>query len=107
MITVTDSASTYIRNFLVERGKGIGIRLKVVPNGCSGLSYVLEPVDLPEAEDNLFTSNHINVYVDPKSLLYVTGTDINYTSDGIMGGFEFSNPNVQSQCGCGESFTVK
>ncbi len=92
--------------YLEERGSGIGIRLAIKTTGCSGLMYVLEPVDEPQPEDLRFDSKGIEVYVDPKSLVYIEGTEMDYVKQGLNEGFEFKNPNVQSECGCGESFTV-
>ena len=106
MITVTESASKYITTFLSDRGKGMGIRLRVTPAGCSGMSYLLEPVDDREDEDEVYTSHDVDVYVDSKSLLYLDGTEIDYVTKGLVGGFEFSNPNASAECGCGESFKV-
>ena len=68
--------------------------------------YVLEPVDEPRSEDIKFESRGIDVFVDPKSLVYIDGTEMDYVKSGLNEGFEFKNPNVQAECGCGESFTV-
>ena len=84
----------------------MGIRLGVKTTGCSGLAYVLEYVDTPNADDLEFTSNGARVYVDPKSLAYLDGVEVDYVRKGLNEGFEFNNPNVRDQCGCGESFRV-
>jgi iron-sulfur cluster assembly protein len=105
-ITMTENAASHVSQYLAERGKGIGIRLAVRTTGCSGLMYVLEPVDEVQEEDNVFTCQDVDVYVDPKSLVYVDGTVMDYAKKGLNEGFEFTNPNVQSECGCGESFQV-
>jgi iron-sulfur cluster assembly protein len=84
----------------------MGIRLAVKTTGCSGLMYVLEPVDTPLEEDLKFETQGIEVFVDPKSLIYIDGTEMDYVKQGLNEGFEFKNPNVQAECGCGESFTV-
>lgn len=106
MITVTEQASTKIQQNLAKRGKGLGIRLGVKTTGCSGLAYVLEYVDQIESTDILFTSNNASVYVDPKSLAYLDGIEVDYIRKGLNEGFEFRNPNVRDECGCGESFRV-
>jgi len=107
MITLTERAASYIRLYLTERGYGIGIRVKVQTTGCSGLMYVMEPVDFePEPDDTEFICDCVLVYVDPKSLIYLAGTEIDYVKKGLNEGFEFKNPNVSSECGCGESFSV-
>ena len=84
----------------------MGIRLAVKTTGWSGLMYVLEPVDTPLEEDLKFETQGIEVFVDPKSLIYIDGTEMDYVKQGLNEGFEFKNPNVQAECGCGESFTV-
>ncbi len=105
-ISLTENAAKHVEQYLQERGKGVGIRLAVKTTGCSGLMYVLEPVDEPRSEDIQFHSRGVEVYVDPKSLVYVDGTEMDYVKQGLNEGFEFRNPNVQAECGCGESFTV-
>lgn len=105
-ISLTENAAEHVNSYLGSRGKGVGIRLAVKTTGCSGLMYVLEPVDDPMSEDIRFESQGITVYVDPKSLVYIDGTEMDYVKNGLNEGFEFKNPNVQAECGCGESFTV-
>jgi len=105
-ITVTDSAAERIRTFLDKRGKGIGLRLGIKTTGCSGLAYVLEFADETSPEDQVFESQGVKIIVDPKSLVYLDGTELDYGKEGLNEGFKFENPNVKDQCGCGESFTV-
>ena len=105
-VSLTEKAAEHVSGYLDTRGSGIGIRLAVKTTGCSGLMYVLEPVDHQPTEDLKFTSQGVDVYVDPKSLVYVDGTEMDYVKQGLNEGFEFKNPNVQGECGCGESFTV-
>ena len=105
-ISLTEKAASHVAGYLEQRGKGVGIRLAVKTTGCSGLMYVIEPVDQVQAEDVKFESQGVDVYIDPKSLVYVDGTEMDYVKQGLNEGFEFRNPNVQGECGCGESFTV-
>ncbi|MEX0942175.1 MAG: iron-sulfur cluster assembly protein IscA [Pseudomonadales bacterium] len=105
-INLTENAALHVNRYLESRGKGVGIRLAVKTTGCSGLMYVLEPVDEAAPEDQLYKSQGIDIYVDPKSLVYVDGTEMDYVKKGLNEGFEFKNPNVSGECGCGESFTV-
>ena len=105
-ITVTDNAAQRIRSFLDKRGKGVGLRLGVKTTGCSGLAYVLEFADDTKPEDQVFESRGVKIIVDPKSLVYIDGTELDYGKEGLNEGFKFENPNVKDQCGCGESFTV-
>jgi len=105
-ISVTQSAADRIRGFLEKRGKGIGLRLGIKTTGCSGLAYVIEYADETNPEDQVFESNGVKIIVDPKSLVYIDGTELDFTKEGLNEGFKFENPNVKDQCGCGESFTV-
>ena len=105
-ISLTPAAASHIEKYLARRGKGIGLRLGVKTTGCSGLAYKLEYADAVQPEDVVFESNGIKVMVDPKSLAYIDGTELDFARDGLNEGFKFNNPNVQSECGCGESFQV-
>ncbi|PKM43502.1 MAG: iron-sulfur cluster assembly protein IscA [Gammaproteobacteria bacterium HGW-Gammaproteobacteria-1] len=105
-VTITEAAARHVQKFLTNRGKGVGIRLGVKPSGCSGMSYVLEFVDELQADDQVFEGHGVKVIIDPKSLLYLDGTELDFTREGLNEGFRFNNPNVKDACGCGESFNV-
>ncbi len=105
-ITVTEKAAKHVSNFLAKRGKGIGLRLGVRTTGCSGMAYKLEFVDEIAGEDLRFDSNGVSVFVDPKSLPYLDGMELDFAREGLNEGFKFNNPNVKNMCGCGESFNV-
>ena len=105
-ITLTTAAADRVKSFLSNRGKGIGLRLGVRTSGCSGMAYVLEFVDDIDENDEVFEEHGVKVIVDPKSMVYLNGTELDYKRDGLNEGFEFNNPNVKDSCGCGESFTV-
>jgi len=105
-ITLTQTAANRVDTFLANRGKGIGLRLGVKTTGCSGMAYTLEFVDTLNEEDTTFESNGVKIIVDPKSLVYIDGTELDFTKEGLNEGFKFINPNVKDECGCGESFTV-
>ena len=105
-ITLTEKAASHVQSFLARRGKGLGLRVGVRTSGCSGMAYKLEFVDQIGPEDTQFESHGVKVVVDPKSLPYVDGTELDYTREGLNEGFKFRNPNVKDQCGCGESFNV-
>jgi len=105
-ITLTPSAADRVRHFLSERGHGVGLRLGVRTSGCSGLAYKLEYADEVRPEDSQFESHGVRVIVDPKSLPYLDGTQLDFAREGLNEGFKFNNPNVQDACGCGESFNV-
>jgi iron-sulfur cluster assembly protein len=106
MISLTESAAKKIKIQLQKRGRGQGIRIGVRTTGCSGLAYVLEYVDDIDKHDQVFESHSVNVYIDPKSLTYIQGLEVDWVRNGLNEGFEFSNPNERDRCGCGESFRV-
>ena len=105
-ISLTQAAADHVSKFLLNRGKGIGLRLGVKTSGCSGMAYVLEFADELEPDDQVFEDRGVKVIIDPKSLLYLDGTELDFTKEGLNEGFKFNNPNVKDACGCGESFTV-
>ena len=105
-ITLTEAAATRVQAFLDNRGSGVGLRLGVKTTGCSGMAYVIEFADEIDDADKVFSDKGVNVLVDPKSLIYLDGTELDYTKEGLNEGFKFNNPNVKDSCGCGESFTV-
>ena len=105
-ITMTSAAAERVRIFLTNRGKGVGLRVGVKTTGCSGLAYVLEFVDELNDDDQVFEQDDLKIIVDGKSLVYIDGTQLDFVKEGLNEGFQFNNPNVNGECGCGESFTV-
>jgi iron-sulfur cluster assembly protein len=108
-IHLTAKAAEKIREQVSNRPQGgphSGIRVGVKGGGCSGLSYVIEFCDQPRAKDQLFEENGARVYVDPKSLLYLNGTTLDFVDTFQQKGFKFVNPQQRSECGCGESFSI-
>ena len=105
-ITLTDTAANRVRTFLDKRGKGVGLRLGVRTTGCSGMAYVIEFADEVAEGDTVFENNGVQVIIDAKSLVYLDGTELDYTKEGLNEGFKFNNPNEKDRCGCGESFNV-
>jgi len=105
-VTVTEAAARHISKYLEKRGKGVGVRLGVKTSGCSGMAYKLEYADDLGAEDIVFESQGVKVLIDPKSLPYLDGTELDFAREGLKEGFKFNNPNAQNECGCGESFNI-
>ena len=105
-VTLTENAARHVSNYIAKRGRGMGLRLGVKTTGCSGLAYKLEFADAPNPEDQEFESHGVKVLIDPKSLAYLEGTELDYTREGLNEGFKFNNPNEKDRCGCGESFNV-
>jgi iron-sulfur cluster assembly protein len=105
-VLLTEKAARHVARYIERRGKGEGLRVGVRTTGCSGLAYKLEYVDEVAAEDRVFESHGVKVFVDPKSLPYIDGTELDFAREGLNEGFRFRNPNVKDECGCGESFRV-
>ena len=106
MINLTLSAEQHIKNMLLKRGKGIGIRVGIKTTGCSGLAYILEYVDETWEGSTSFRQDGFSVIVDNKDLPYLENVEIDYVRQGLNEGFEFKNPLEKDRCGCGESFRV-
>ena len=105
-ISLTEAAARHVTRYLSKRGKGVGVRLGVKTTGCSGLAYKLEYVDEIAPEDVVFEEHGVKVLIDPKSLAYIDGTQLDFVREGLNEGFKFNNPNVKDECGCGESFRI-
>lgn len=108
-ISLTDQAAREVRRFLEEEGltdEASGLRVSVMPGGCSGFQYGLEIEGAAEEDDLVVESQGISLFVDPFSAQYLEGTTIDWTSSFQGSGFTFENPNASGGCGCGESFAV-
>ena len=105
-VTMTEAAAKHVNRYLGRRGKGIGVRLGVKTTGCSGLAYTLEYADEAGEEDVQLEDQGIKILIDPKSLAYLEGTQLDFVREGLNEGFKFSNPNERDRCGCGESFRI-
>lgn len=106
-MTLTPLAATKVQEFLAQHGRPqAGLRVRVVGGGCSGFQYQLALDDAAQDEDQIFEQNGVKLFVDPRSQLYLDGTEIDYVEDIMGSGFRFNNPNSTGSCGCGESFQV-
>ena len=105
-VTLTEAAAQHVAHYMAKRGKGVGVRLGVKTTGCSGLAYKLEYVDDVAPEDVVFEGHGVKVLIDPKSLAYIDGTELDFVREGLNEGFKFNNPKERDRCGCGESFRV-
>ena len=105
-ISISEAAVRHVTRYITKRGKGVGVRLGVKTTGCSGLAYKLEYADEIAPEDVVFEDNGVTVLVDPKSLAYIDGTQLDFVREGLNEGFRFVNPNERDRCGCGESFRI-
>ena len=107
-INLTPTAMSTVQQFLVEQGAedGAGLRVAVLPGGCSGFQYGLNIEDSPESDDEILDLEGLKVFVDPFSAQYLEGVEIDYVTTMMGSGFTFKNPNASGGCGCGSSFTV-
>lgn len=106
LIKLTSNAALKIGSLLTKQGRPAGVlRVAVVGGGCSGLQYKMDLQDGPANRDILVETAGVKVVVDPKSALYVTGSELDYL-DSLEGGFKVKNPNAATSCSCGESFSA-
>jgi len=105
-VSLSEAAARHITRYLSRRGKGVGVRLGVKTTGCSGLAYKIEFADEVAPEDVVFEQQGVKILVDPKSLPYIDGTELDFVREGLNEGFRFNNPNERDRCGCGESFRI-
>ena len=108
MVTITSSATGKVQDFIQEHSADAeaGLRVAVLPGGCSGFQYGLNIEDGPEADDEVVEIAGIKLFIDPFSAQYLEGVEIDYVSSMMGQGFTFKNPNSSGGCGCGSSFTV-
>lgn len=105
-ITLTDSAARRVTSYLEKRGGGLGLRLGIKKTGCSGFAYVVDYADAVNDGDMVFEDRGVKVVVPRESLPYLDGTEVDFVRQGLSESFQFRNPNIKDECGCGESFTV-
>ena len=107
ILEVTDLASTKVQELLSNRGKpSVGVRVGVKQGGCSGLSYYIEYADEVDKYDEIVEDKGVKILIQPKAVMYLLGTTMDYMDTKIKSGFIFKNPNEKGKCGCGESFHV-
>jgi iron-sulfur cluster assembly protein len=106
-LVVTDAAAQRIHALLAGRGKpSVGVRVGVRARGCSGLTYTLEYADDKGKYDEVVEDKGVTILVDPKAVMFIIGTEMDYVEEQLQSGFVFRNPNEKGRCGCGESFHV-
>lgn len=105
-IQVTESAAAHIRSALTRHGSAVGMRLGVKTSGCSGFSYTVGYAEEVDERDAVFENHGIKLVVDPKSLPFLDGMEVDFVREGLNERFNFRNPNSKAECGCGESFSV-
>jgi iron-sulfur cluster assembly protein len=107
VISITENAALQIKALLAQRGKpSQGIKVRVKTGGCSGFTYHIEYADVIEKFDEVIEEKGVKVVIEPKAVIYLLGTEMDYTKEKLKEGFVFINPNEKGRCGCGESFHV-
>ena len=106
-INLTPEALKQLVDSIAKRGKGLGMRISITTEGCSGYMYQIDYVDEPNDDDYVFpVTSGLSVYVDPKSLTLIDGTTVDFVKEGLKSQFVFDNPRATGGCGCGESFQI-
>lgn len=106
-VTLTDAAARHVSSMLARRGHGIGLRIGTKKSGCTGYAYVVDYADALDDGDQVFVSHGVKVVVDDTSLARIDGMEVDFVKSSLLNeGFEFRNPNIKDECGCGESFSV-
>ena len=108
MVKLTHTAVSKVQEFMTEHGStgDTGLRVAVLPGGCSGFQYGLNIEDSPDQDDEVLALSGVRIFVDPFSAQYLDGVEIDYVTSMMGSGFSFRNPNSAGGCGCGSSFTV-
>jgi iron-sulfur cluster assembly protein len=108
MLMLTETAASEVRKFMEAESTGpeAGLRIRVVPGGCSGFSYSMQIEDAPRQGDEILDSGGLRVFVDMFSKQYLEGVQVDYVNSVMGSGFTFTNPNATGSCGCGSSFSV-
>ena len=107
-MSLTERAAARVRELTAGGDKSLaGLRVGVRNGGCAGMEYTLEPVETPRAADDMISDHGVNVYVDPKAVLFLLGSVMDFETTKLRSGFTFKNPNEVSSCGCGESVMLK
>ena len=108
VMNLTERAAARIRELLADNEKQlVGVRVGVKNAGCAGMSYTLEPVETPDKADDHISAHGVDVYVEPKAVMFLLGSTMDYEKSKLRAGFVFQNPNEVSACGCGESVMLK
>lgn len=108
VMNLTERAAARIRELIDDNEKQlVGVRVGVKNAGCAGMSYTLEPVETPDKADDLVSAHGVDVYVEPKAVMFLLGSTMDYEESKLRAGFVFQNPNEVSACGCGESVMLK
>jgi iron-sulfur cluster assembly protein len=106
-ITLTENAAEHLRDIMAQSaGKYIGLRVGVKNGGCAGMEYTMEYAEAQAPLDEVVEDKGVRILIDPKAILFLIGTEMDYQTEKFSAGFKFNNPNQTDACGCGESVTL-
>jgi iron-sulfur cluster assembly protein len=108
MLNITDAAAARVKRLMTSATEEniLGLRVGVKTRGCSGLSYFVEYAKEKKRLEDVIESKGVKIFIDPSSVMFLLGSEMDYVEDKLQSGFVFSNPNEKNRCGCGESFSV-
>lgn len=107
-MTLTDAAAGRVKAILAgKENPATGVRIGVREGGCSGMAYTMEFADVAGPHDETVEDKGVTIFIEPKAIMFLIGTEMDYVEEGVSSGFVFNNPNETGRCGCGESFTVE
>ena len=107
IITLSDNAAQRIKEIMANaKDPSIGVRIGVKSGGCAGMSYVMEYAKSSNSNDEIIEDKGVKVLIDPKAIMYLLGTEMDYKKEELSSTFVFKNPNETERCGCGESFKI-
>ena len=107
VVTLTDAAAERVKSLVAKSDKPVqGLRIGVKTRGCSGMSYSVEYADEPKKFEEVVEQKGVKLFIDPTAVMFILGSEVDYTEDRFSSGFTFVNPNEKGRCGCGESFHV-
>ncbi|MBI3675505.1 MAG: iron-sulfur cluster assembly accessory protein [Proteobacteria bacterium] len=106
-VRLSDAAAARIRDIMAASdGKHQGVRVGVVNGGCAGMSYTLDYADAPQAFEEVVEDKGVKIFIDPKAIMFLIGTEMDFVRDKLAARFVFNNPNQTASCGCGESVSI-
>ena len=106
-IRLSDAAAARIREIMTNaEGKYQGVRVGVQNGGCAGMSYTMDYAETAQPFEEVVEDKGVKVFIDPKAIMFLIGTEMDFVEDKLQSGFTFTNPNEKGRCGCGESFHV-
>ena len=106
IISLSDRAAERIKEIMSKDQNSLGVRVGVKSGGCAGMAYIMEYAKEKKPNDEMIEDKGVKVFIDPKAIMYLLGTEMDYKKEKFSSQFVFKNPNATNTCGCGESFSI-